>query len=277
MYEILSGFLARPIPFSISTTELLWTDPHIASEMLRFHLDGSNDLASRRTTAIDAFVDWLDRRFTLAGLKVTDLGCGPGLYAGRYAGRGAVVTGLDFSANSLAHARNVAEAAGLSVDYRRADYLRDDLPGGQDLATMIYGDFCAMAPDKRAVILAKVRATLKPTGSFVFDVFSTGMFAELREETLFESRLMNGFWAAGDYVGFKTTRLYPDEVIGLDRYLIAAPDRTFQVFNWMQYYTPETITAEVLAAGYSAVDIVDFATGGPWPDGASAFAVIARP
>ena len=277
MYEILSGFLARPIPFSISTTELLWTDPHIASEMLRFHLDGDNDLASQRTATIDAFVGWLDRRFPLAGQTVTDLGCGPGLYTSRYAERGAVVTGLDFSANSLAHARKAAEAAGLSIYYRRADYLRDALPGDQDLATMIYGDFCAMAPDKRAVILAKVRATLKPTGSFVFDVFSTGMFAELREETLFESRLMNGFWAAGDYVGFKTTRLYPDEAIGLDRYLIAAPDRTFQVFNWMQYYTPDTITAEVLAAGYSAVDIVDFATGGPWPDDASAFAVIARP
>ena len=36
-------------------------------------------------------------------------------------------------------------------------------------------------------------------------------------------------------------------------------------------------TAEVLAAGYSSVDIVDFETGGPWPGGASAFAVIARP
>ena len=277
MYEILSDFLARPAPFSVATTELLWTDPHIAKEMLRCHLDGSNDLASRRTTTIDAFVGWLDRRFTLVGQTVTDLGCGPGLYTRRYAERGAVVTGLDFSANSLAHARKAAETAGLSIDYRRADYLRDDLPGGQDLVTMIYGDFCAMAPDKRRLILGKVRSALKPTGSFVFDVFSTGMFAELHEEMVFDGRLMSGFWAAGDYVGFKTTRLYPDEAIGLDRYLIAVPDRTFQVFNWMQYYTPDTITAEVLATGYASVDIVDFATGEPWPGGASAFAVIARP
>ncbi|MBS1180881.1 MAG: hypothetical protein H6Q99_761 [Proteobacteria bacterium] len=277
MYDILADFLARPLPFAVSTTETLWTDPHIAGEMLRFHLDGENDFASRRTSAIDAFVGWLDRRFPVAGAAVTDLGCGPGLYTSRYAKRGAQVTGLDFSANSLAHARKAAEAAGLSIDYRQADYLRDTLASGQDLVTMIYGDFCALAPDRRRLILDKVKAALKPNGVFVFDVFSTGMFMELREATTFESRLMNGFWAAGDYVGFKTTQLYPDEAIGLDRYLIATPDRTFQVYNWMQYYTPATVTKEVLAAGYSAVEIADFRTGGSWAGGATAFAVIARP
>ena len=277
MYETLADFLTRPAPFAVSTTEALWTDPHIANEMLRFHLDESSDLASRRTSSIDAFVGWLDRRFPLSGSGITDLGCGPGLYTSRYAKRGAVVTGLDFSSNSLAYARKTAEAASLSIDYRQADYLRSDLAGGQDVVTMIYGDFCAMAPDKRRLILDKVRAALKPNGVFVFDVFSTDMFAELREETIFEPRLMNGFWAAGDYIGFKTTTLYRDEMIGLDRYLISTPDRTLQVYNWMQYYTPATITREVLAAGYSAVEIADFVTGDAWQDGATAFAVIAHP
>ena len=277
MYEILADFLARPAPFSVSTTERLWTDPHIAAEMLRFHLDETSDLASRRPGTIEAFVDWLDRRLSLTGLSVTDLGCGPGLYTRRYAERGALVTGLDFSTNSLAYARKAAETAGLSIDYQKADYLRDELPSGQDLVTMIYGDFCAMAPDRRGLILGKVKAMLRPGGVFVFDVFSTGMFDELSEETIFASRLMNGFWSAGDYAGFKTTHLYRDQAIGLDRYLIVTPDRTFQVYNWMQYYTPTSITEEVLTAGYSEVEIVDFATGGPWSGGATAFAVIARP
>ncbi|WP_026790104.1 class I SAM-dependent methyltransferase [Pleomorphomonas oryzae] len=277
MYETLADFLVRPAPFSVSTTELLWTDPHIADEMLRFHLDETSDLASRRASAIDAFVGWLDRRFPLAGAAITDLGCGPGLYTSRYAKRGALVTGLDFSANSLAYASKAAKAANFPIDYRQADYLRDDLPGDQDVVTMIYGDFCAMAPNKRRLILDKIRAALKPNGVFVFDVFSTGMFENLREERIFENRLMGGFWAAGDYVGFKATFLYPSEAIGLDRYLIATPDRTFQVYNWMQYYTPAAIIEEVRAAAYSAVEIADFATGGSWRGGATAFAVIARP
>lgn len=277
MYKTLADFLVRPAPFSVSTTELLWTDPHIAGEMLRFHLDETTDLASRRASAIDAFIGWLDRRFPLTGAAITDLGCGPGLYTSRYAKRGAAVTGLDFSANSLSYARKAAEAAALSIDYRQADYLRDDLPGDQDVVTMIYGDFCAMAPNKRRLILDKIRAALKPNGVFVFDVFSTGMFDELREERIFEARLMNGFWAAGDYVGFKATFLYENEAIGLDRYLIVTPDRTFQVYNWMQYYTPAVLIEELRAAGYSAVDVADFTTGGSWRGGATAFAVIARP
>lgn len=245
--------------------------------MLRFHLDGDNDMASRRTATIDAFVGWLDQRLTLSGKSVTDLGCGPGLYTHRYARRGARVTGLDFSQNSLAYARAAAADAGGSIDYRQADYLKADLPSDQDVITMIYGDFCAIGPDRRRLLLDKVKAALKPGGCFVFDVFSTGMFAELSEETVIERRLQGGFWADGDYVGLKSTLLYPDEAIGLDRYLIAAPGRTFEIFNWMQYYTPATITAEVTAAGYSSVEIADFVTGEAWTDGATAFAVIARP
>ncbi len=277
MYEILADFLSRPAPFSVLTTELLWTDPHIAGEMLRFHLNESSDLASRRAATIDAFVDWLDRRVPLAGRTIMDLGCGPGLYTARYARRGGLVTGLDFSSNSLAYARKTAEVANLAIDYRRADYLKDAFPGDQDLVTMIYGDYCAMAPDNRRLVLDKVRSSLKPGGIFLFDVFSTGMFDALREETTFGSRLMDGFWASGDYVGFKTTLLYPKDSIGLDRYLVVAPDRTFQVYNWMQYYTPDAITEEVLSAGFSTVEIVDFVTGETWPGDATAFAVIAQP
>jgi SAM-dependent methyltransferase len=277
MYDALARFLTRPAPFSISTTEALWTDPHVAGEMLRFHLDGNNDLASRRTATIDSFVGWLDRRFGLDRKCVTDLGCGPGLYTQRYARCGAHVTGIDFSANSLAHARGTAAEAGLAIDYRRADYLKTELPSDQHLVTMIYGDFCAIGPDRRRLLLDKARAALKPGGAFVFDVFSTGMFAELTEETVIDRRLQGGFWADGDYVGLKSTLLYPAEAIGLDRYLIATPERRFEIFNWMQYYTPATITEEVLAAGYSSVEIADFVTGETWTDSATAFAVIARP
>src|SRR5690606_4761567 len=105
MHAQLSDFFARPEPFSRYTTRRLWTDPHVAQQMLAAHLDPAHDLASRRPAIIDGFVSWLDRRIGLAGRRVLDLGCGPGLYCERMALRGARVTGLDFSARSLAHAR----------------------------------------------------------------------------------------------------------------------------------------------------------------------------
>jgi SAM-dependent methyltransferase len=273
----LSCFLTRPAPFSTSTIETLWTDPHIAREMLRLHLDGDSDLASRRPASIDAFVGWLDARLPLDGRALTDLGCGPGLYAERYARRGARVTGLDISASSILHARRVAEAAHLSIDYRVADYLKADLPARQDLVTLIYGDFCALAPANRRLLLDRVRQSLTPGGRFVFDVFPTGMLDGLREEAVLERRLTDGFWAEGDYVGFRVRFLYSDIAVSVERYLIVTPGRTFAIDNWLQYYTPDSVTAELSAAGFTEVRIADFATGGPWDGTASAFAVIARP
>ncbi len=277
MYKILSEFLNRPDVFSTSTTETLWTDPHLAGEMLRLHLDHGSDLASRRAASIDAFAIWLDACVPLAERALVDLGCGPGLYAERFARRGAKVTGLDFSVSSIRHARQSAEAMGLAIDYRTVDYLEADLPHHQDVVTLIYGDFCALAPARRRLLLDKVRASLVAGGRFVFDVFSTSMLDALREETSFERRLMQGFWAKGDYVGLKARFLYPDVAVGLERYLVVAPERTFAVDNWLQYYTPASISAELAAAGFTDIGIADVATGGPWDGSATAFAVIARP
>ncbi len=276
MYDTLSRFLERPAPFSTSTVKTLWTDPHISGEMLRLHLDGNSDLASRRPTTIDAFVGWLDARLPLAGRALLDLGCGPGLYAERFAGRAAKVTGIDFSPGSIQHARQAAEAAGVAIDYRVADYLEADLPPGQDIVTLIYGDFGAIAPAARRLLLDKVHESLVPGGHFLLDVFSTGMLAGLREEATVERRLMDGFWAKGGYVGFRARFLYPEAAIGLDRYLIVTPDRAFTVDNWLQYYTPASIAAELSAAGFTDIGIADVTTGGHWDGGAGAFAVIAR-
>jgi len=87
---------------------------------------------------------------------------------------------------------------------------------------------------------------------------------------------MDGFWAEGVYVGFKARFLYPDVAVGLERYLVVTPERTFAIDNWLQYYTPASIAAELSPAGFTDLDIADIVTGGPWDGGPAAFAVIAR-
>lgn len=278
MYAELADLFRRPEPFSVYTTDRLWTDPHVAKRMLAFHLDGDNDLASRRTASIEAIVGWIDARFDLSGKAVTDLGCGPGLYAIRYAGRGAAVTGLDFSETSLAHARAASASVGLAIDYRKADYHRDAFPSGQDLVTLIYGDYCAMSKARRRSLVTRVREALRPGGTFLFDVFSLAHFAALGEGHEFARRLMGGFWAAGDYFGYRVSFKYAEEAIGLDRYLIVEPDRRTEIYNWMQYFSPASIVAELRAfGGFSSIETVDVLSGGPVADDATQFAVIARP
>lgn len=276
MYLHLAEFFARPEPFSRYTTRRLWTDPHMARQMLAAHLDPDHDLASRRPATIGSFVSWLDRRIGLAGRRVLDLGCGPGLYCERMALRGARVTGLDFSAHSLAHARQSAATQGLAIAYREADYLADPLPGPVELVSLIYGDFCALSPDRRRLLLGRIADILAPGGRLVLDLFSLGQFDALREAEAFTHHRGGGFWAPGDHFVFSASFLYPEASIGLERYLVVRPEETFEICNWMQYYTPQSLAAELAAAGFRASEALDFVTGAPWQPAASAFAVIAE-
>jgi SAM-dependent methyltransferase len=277
MYAQLVDHHQRPDPFSTYTAETLWTEPHSSSQMLAYHLDQETDLASRKSPAIDRVVDWVDNNFGLSEKSVCDLGCGPGLYAQRFAARGAKVHGLDFSENSIAHAKESARELGLGIEYSVANYLKDPLPTGQDLITMIYCDLCVLSPDQRQVIYTKVRQALRGDGAFLFDVMSEKAFEARNETSWFGRRSMDGFWANGDYFAFLNTFKYEAQRIVLDKYTIVEADRTWQVFNWMQYFDRAGIAAELAQNGFGNVEIIgDFASEPGGGDGTH-FGVVARP
>lgn len=276
MFSQLNAQYQRPQPFSHYSADTLWTDPHISQSMLNFHLNPLVDAASRRPETIEAMVDWMDQRLSFSGKTVCDLGCGPGLYAEKIARRGASMTGVDFSRNSLDYARKSADQAQLKIDYLQANYLEDDLPRDFDIVSLIYGDLCALSAQKRHLLYKKIKAALKPGGYFVLDVFSIGQFEQRQPQASFAQNLMDGFWADGDYFGFLNTFLYDDLKLVLDRYLIIEPTRTFEVFNWLQYFDVETITSELTAAGFDVVETVDALTGEPWVKAPREIAVIAR-
>ena len=276
MYQDLNAFFERPAPFSAYTADALWTDPHRAGQMLAAHLDPDGDAASRRPGLIAGIVGWLDARLGFAGKAITDLGCGPGLYASAIARRGGHVTGLDFSENSLAHARAAAGTEGLDIAYLKADYLKDELPARQDVVMLIYGDLCPLSPDRRQRLYEQVRQSLKPGGSFVFDVFSAARFAKLTEHQGFARRLMGGFWAAGDYFGFEARFLYPETHLELERYLIVTPEGRHEIYNWLQHFDEATIHAELTAAGFEHIETFSTTGGGPVDAAADDFMVLAR-
>ena len=276
MYAELTNIHQRPNPFSVYTADVLWTEPHLSQQMLNYHLNQDTDLASRRFLSVDGVVDWIDQKFVLNGKKVCDLGCGPGLYTERFSDRGARVAGLDFSANSISYAQKAAEEAGRNIEYKVADYLKDTLPSEQDLITMIYCDLCALSPQQRQVIYKKVRQALQPGGTFLFDVMSIKAFDTLEETSAFGQRFMGGFWAEGDYFAFQNTFKYDAEKLMLDQYTVIEKSRTWQVFNWMQYFSASDITSESEQNGFEVVEIaMDFANADNGRDG-SHFGVVAK-
>jgi 2-polyprenyl-3-methyl-5-hydroxy-6-metoxy-1,4-benzoquinol methylase len=67
------------------------------------------DASSRNTGFIKRSVEWIVSRFEVdKNSEIADFGCGPGLYTNLLAERGAMVTGIDFSENSLKYAKQTA-------------------------------------------------------------------------------------------------------------------------------------------------------------------------
>ena len=84
------------------------------------------------------------------------------------------------------------------------------------------------------------------------------------------------FWAQGDYVGIKRTFVYHELDLTLDRYVIVEPNETWQIFNWLQHYTPENLRAELRRTGFEVVDMVGDLTGKPLQADGDNIGVIAR-
>ena len=65
LFDALERINERPTLYSRYTADALWTSPDISEMLLRFHLDGEVDVASRRTDFIEASVDWMVSTFRL--------------------------------------------------------------------------------------------------------------------------------------------------------------------------------------------------------------------
>ena len=250
LFAALERINERPALYSRYTADALWTSPDISEMLLRFHLDGEVDVASRRTGFIEASADWIAATFGLApGRRVIDLGCGPGLYTNRLARTGASVSGVDFSARSIEHARAAAAGEGLTVEYLLGDYLAIDLEPGYDLALMIMCDYCALSPSQRRRLLERVGEILAPGGAFLFDVYSLAAFETWEEQVAYGPGLMDGFWSAQPYYGFLNTFRYEAERVVLEKYAIVEAAGMREYLNWFAHYDVASLTAEVEAVG----------------------------
>lgn len=105
----------------------------------------------------------------LAGLppgRALDLACGEGRNAIWLARRGWDVTGVDFSGVAVDKARRMADEAGVTARFVRADlaeYVPE--PGSADLAALMY----LQVPEPlRTVVLGRAAAALRPGGTLLW-------------------------------------------------------------------------------------------------------------
>ena len=265
----------RPAPFTPGEP-LFWDDPHISIGMLDSHLNPNTNAASRRPETIDRSVAWIVEVLDLhPGDAVLDLGCGPGLYAARLAGRGLQVTGVDYSRRSIEYATQYAREHGLDIAYRYQDYLSLQDALAYDAALLIYGDFCALGPEQRSLLLRNVHRALRAGGRFVLDV-STREHRKLHGARSAWYAVEGGFWKPGPHLVLEQGFDYPEQSIYLDQYIVVQADGELSVYrNWFQDYAPEAIAAELEASGFSVYGLWGDLAGTLYAEGSEWIGVVA--
>ena len=276
MFDILENINQRPEPFQFYTAEDLWTDEHTSMKMLEYHLNESVDLSSRNKEFIDRSVKWIVSRFGIdKNTCIADFGCGPGLYTTRFAENQADVTGVDFSKRSIRYAEKTAEQKGLDITYCQQNYLEFDTDRRFDLITMIFCDFCALSPLQRKTLLSRFYAFLKPGGSVLLDVHSLNTFNRREEAAIYERNQLDHFWSPDDYYGFLNTFKYDEEKLTLDKYTIVEPDRTRVVYNWLQYFSRDSLQREFEESGFRIEAFYADVAGTPFSPDTPDFAIVA--
>ena len=277
MYKDLKEINTRPKPFQFYTADELWTNEHTSKQMLKYHLNESIDASSRNRRFIERSVEWIVSRFDVdKNSEIADFGCGPGLYANLLAERGAAVTGIDFSENSLKYARQAAAEKGLKARYVLTNYLEYETADRFDLITMIMCDFCVLSPEQRKKMLLKFNSLLKPGGSVLLDVYSLNTFNQKEESATYELNQLMGFWSPGDYYGFVNTFKYEKEKVILDKYTIIEASRKRVVYNWLQCFSKESIRKEFEENGFKADELYSNVAGQAFTPESMEIAIVAK-
>jgi cyclopropane fatty-acyl-phospholipid synthase-like methyltransferase len=277
MFEAIEKINTRPKAFEFYTASDLWTDDHTSKQMISFHLKKEIDVASRNDAFMERSVEWITSHFNIGkGTKIADFGCGPGLYAARLAKIQAYVTGIDFSNRSIQYAQEAANKEGLSIHYVTENYLDYETDDRFHLILMIMCDFCALSPTQRKKMMDKFQAFLEPGGSVLLDVYSLNAFEQREEIAKYEINLLDGFWSPNKYYGFLNTFKYEQEKVILDKYTLIEADRTRTIYNWLQYFSPETIKKEFEECGFTVDQLYSDVAGTPFDPKANQFAVVAK-
>lgn len=273
MYSKLKEMVKKPAIYTRSKTAF-WEDAHISLQMLQAHLDPESDAASRRIEFIDRSVEWIKGIAAPETYKkLLDLGCGPGLYAERFAEAGYSVTGVDLSSRSIRHAERAAQKNGLAIRYLNRDYLDLQLEEPFDLITMIYCDYGALLPGEREKLLRVAYGHLKPGGLFLFDVFSHVKYDQTEESMTWENCPNGGFWKAGEYIALHGRYKYPDYVT-LDQYIIVSPEGEDAYYIWDRAFNKEAIVREAEAAGFTVRELLGDVAGKAYDDTGETIAVL---
>ena len=237
---------------------VMWTDEYISRQLLKLHLDPDVDSASRSRQSIERTLEFILSFCGDGKLNVLDLGCGPGIYLERLAELGHACAGMDFSENSIEHARQQAREKGLDIRYIHQDYLELDLRDQFDLIILIYTDLGVLLPEERDHLLGRIHKALRPGGIFIFDVLNDRNLDQKFKETQTLSHEFEGFWKPAPYMELASGYHYPEHRVFLKQHTILDEQEQITTYRfWTHYFSTEDMYALLKAQGFKAIEHSD--------------------
>jgi SAM-dependent methyltransferase len=107
------------------------------------------------------------------GMRVLDVGCGPGRHSLSLARRGYDVVGVDHSAEFVRLAREAARAERLAVSFEELDVRALDRPGEFDATICLcQGGFGLLGGRDETAVFGRIARTLRPGGALAVSAFS---------------------------------------------------------------------------------------------------------
>lgn len=273
MFNSISKVLEKPPLYTKSEVEF-WNDEHISKQMLKAHLDPEFEGASRKLKFIERSVSWIKEIVPFSSHPLLlDAGCGPGIYAEKFAKTGYQVTGIDFSKRSIDYARKSAIEQGLDITYLYQNYLDMDLSQVFDFITFIYCDYGALSATDRQNIMQKMFSLLRPGGRFLLDVFSAAKYNSFQEKKTWEICHNGGFWREKEYIALNGCYKYSDSVT-LEQFSVISGRKTAVYYLWNTYYTKDSLIKEVSDAGFKVCEVFGDAAGSPYREDSLTIAIL---
>lgn len=227
-------------------TSFMWTDEHIAKQLLKVHLNPDIDLASRKKNTIERTAKWILETCGKEKMNILDLGCGPGLYTEIFAENGHNVTGVDISKNSIEYARKSSRQKNLAINYINGSYLDLTLEEDKyDLIVLIFTDLGVLLPGERNMLLEKVYKSLKTGGKFIFDLLRDNEICEKLTPKNEESS-EGGFWSPRPYKSIAESFLYEKEKVILFQHTIIIQDSSVEIYRFWTHFFNEVDVIKML-------------------------------
>jgi SAM-dependent methyltransferase len=187
--------------------------------------------------------------------RILDLGCGPGLYAMRFAALGHQCVGIDFSPASIAYAEDEAERYQLDAKYIHGDIRTATYPERQDLVMLIYGELNVFSAADARSILTKAAGCLTESGRLLLEVHGPGVIQRRGQEPSKWYSAKSGLWSDSPHVCLHENYWDSERKTAITRYFVidSATGEVTPSSASYQDYTDAEYESLLFDAGFESI------------------------